>query len=76
MKGLHPRLKWLWENRTSESLSRTDPELSQWRYIPRAFSSAGPGWGVYDQTRARFLSDREVVAVPMDELQNARRLAS
>lgn len=75
-RGLHIRLKWLWENRTASGWPPNDRDLSQWRYLPRAFNATGSGWGVYDQNRARFLSDKEVVAISMDDLQTARRLAS
>lgn len=40
------------------------------RYIPRAFSTTAPGWGVFDQREGRFLRDKEVMALTDDQLMN------
>lgn len=31
---------------------------SSMRYVPRAYSSHGPGWGVYDALMGRFVDER------------------
>ncbi len=39
------------------------------RYLPRAYSSAGPGWGIWDTKEARFIErPREIMAIKPDEV--------
>jgi len=73
-KKLRKRLEWLWDNRTS-SQPGLEGAHARWRYVPRAFSAGGSGWGVFDRAQERFLSDAEVVELPMTRLQAATHLS-
>ena len=44
------------------------------RYVARAFSSRGPGWGVYDIKEARFLDDKEVKALTPEQIREPLNL--
>jgi hypothetical protein len=44
------------------------------RYVPRAFSNRGPGWGVFDRLEDRFLTDAETWAIPIETLMDAKVL--
>ena len=37
------------------------------RYVPRGLNG-GPGWQVFDRRENRFLSNKEVKAIPIDNL--------
>lgn len=45
-------------------------DVKRWRYVPRSLDG-GLGWGVWDRVLGRFLSDGEVMAVPMRQIQGA-----
>lgn len=70
-KKLERRLRWLWDNRTTPVDAEHLETFDAARYVPLAFSSAGPGWGVYDRLGERFLTDDEVIAMPVQKLRNA-----
>jgi hypothetical protein len=72
-KKLHKRLLWLFDNRTSV-IDGERADFAKHRYVPRSFDG-GSGWGVYDRSQSRFLSDPEVRDLPMDRLQNATHLS-
>ena len=39
------------------------------RYLPRAYSSAGPGWGIWDAKEGRFIErPNEIRALDPDEV--------
>lgn len=44
------------------------------RYVAKAFSDHGPGWGVYDRRTSRFLKDREVAALSLDQARQPELL--
>lgn len=73
MSKLQKRLWALWNERTNPIDGPSRP-LAQYRYIPRAFSANGTGWGVYDCLEERFLSDKEVLAIPTQRLLTAQTL--
>lgn len=73
-KKLRARLDWLWANRTSP-LGGATADYAKWRYVPRAFIDRGSGWGVFDRLQGRFLTDAQVVAVPMAQLREASHLS-
>ena len=39
------------------------------RYVAKAFSSAGPGWGIYDRKAERFLKDSEVGKLSLEAIR-------
>lgn len=74
-KKLRKRLEWLWQQRVQHEAGDALSGSERWRYVPRAYSSSGPGWGVYDRLGDRFLSDSEVAEMPMERLQTATHLS-
>lgn len=70
-KKLKKRLNWLFDNRTHAMGMTPDGSLEKYRYMPKAFSSAGSGWGVWDGLSQKFLSDEEVCDLPLERLQTA-----
>lgn len=45
-------------------------EVGRDRYVPRALNG-GPGWEVFDRQEDRFLSNKEVRAIPLETLRDA-----
>jgi hypothetical protein len=70
LSKLEKRLRMLWDGRTSPAHGPM-MDFSKYRYTPRAYSDGGPGWGVYDKLGDRFLSDQEVVRLPVQSLMTA-----
>jgi hypothetical protein len=73
-KKLRKRLKWLWDNRTFDVGMTIDGSLERWRYVPQSLNG-GTGWGVFDRLQDRFLTDEELVALPMEKVQTATHLS-
>lgn len=42
--------------------------LDKYRYLPRAYSADGSGWGVWDRIEKRYLSDAEVLRMNVEHL--------
>jgi hypothetical protein len=40
----------------------------RWRYIPKALGPQTTGWRTWDRREQKFLSDAELVAVPVDDI--------
>lgn len=39
------------------------------RYVPKAYSSRGPGWGVFDKKQNRYIDDeKEIMKIPLESL--------
>lgn len=72
-RQLRQRLKWLWDNRTHD-IGAQPQDLAKWRYVPQSLNG-GTGWGVFDRVQERFLSNDELLKVPMDKLQAATHLS-
>lgn len=69
-KKLDKKLKQWFLARTSPIESSQRSEISEYRYIPKAYSSKGFGWGVYDKRENRFLEDKETLSLDDDKLWN------
>lgn len=72
---LRKRLRRFFDERTNtlENVLAIERDLSKYRYLPRAYSDRGPGWGVYDCVEKRYLTDAEVKKLPSDRLMNEPR---
>lgn len=55
MKKQERILRTVWSNDASH------------RYAPRAYSSSGPGWGVWDRVEDRYVEDDRLLAIDPNE---------
>ena len=67
MSGLKKNLRIVWGETTHAPVGPRDETPR--RFVVRAFSDAGPGWGVWDKKRERFLKNREVAALSVDAVR-------
>lgn len=69
--GLKRNLEIIWAETTGPMAVETSGRtaIPHRRYIARAFSGGGSGWGVYDIKENRFLKDREVSRLSVDDIR-------